>query len=309
MKDELIVFTHNDLDALGCMLNIEYKFPNIDKKYFHTNYVNINEKVYEIEEYCKYKENIHIVIPDVSFSDNKDALRRLYELGKCTHIDHHLYPDNFWDEFPKMKVIHDINKSATKLCNEYFGNTEKNSNLDKLTYLIDVYDIWQVKNKHFHLAQDFNEYFWKCDISWLCNQIISNGFKFPINFSSVVQNIHSEFNNAIEKLEKRKLIYRSNDITIGFINEWFNQILIKEMHAGQNIVIGINSYGIVKVRINEDAPYSLDQKNKLRLKLGGNINLGHMNAFTYKIKTEINFENIINEIEFIVKTISDTLKD
>ena len=37
-QTELVVMTHHDLDALGCMLNIEYKMPGIPKKYFHTNY-------------------------------------------------------------------------------------------------------------------------------------------------------------------------------------------------------------------------------------------------------------------------------
>lgn len=49
-EEELIVFTHSDLDAIGCMLNIEHKLPTVKKKYFHTNYSNIPERVYEIKE-------------------------------------------------------------------------------------------------------------------------------------------------------------------------------------------------------------------------------------------------------------------
>ena len=38
MPDELIVLLHNDLDAIGAYINIEYKFPTLKKKYFYTNY-------------------------------------------------------------------------------------------------------------------------------------------------------------------------------------------------------------------------------------------------------------------------------
>ena len=145
MSDELIVFGHNDYDMLACMLAIEFKFPGIKKKYFHTNYANIPERVAEIEQHIKENGNKHILIPDVSFSDNKEHLRTLYNLGNCIHIDHHLYPDGFWDEFPDMKVVWDKTKCAGKLCHEYFGNLGKNAALDKFIEIADVYDLWQVK--------------------------------------------------------------------------------------------------------------------------------------------------------------------
>lgn len=305
MNTELIVFTHNDLDALGCMLNIEYRMPSIPKKYFHTNYVNITQIVDNIEEYIKGRTDIHILIPDVSFSTAKDQLRRLYNLGKCTIIDHHLYPDGFWDEFPNMKVHHSTQKSATLLCNEYFGNTGKNVNLDKLTTIIDIYDLWQVKSPHFDLAQDLNEYFWQHDIAYLCNEIIQNEYKLPKNFLSVVDTIHANYNAALEKFEKRNLIHRSGEITICFVDEWFNQILIKEMKEGKNFVIGANSYGIIKIRISESAPYSDDVKNKMRIQLAGTADIGHMNAFTYKMKSSVSFDNLMKEIQKVVKVIEE----
>jgi oligoribonuclease NrnB/cAMP/cGMP phosphodiesterase (DHH superfamily) len=309
MNTELIVFTHNDLDALGCMLNIEYRMPSIHKKYFYTNYNNISKKVDEIEEYIKDRTDIHILIPDVSFSTGKDELRRLYNLGKCTVIDHHLYPDEFWDEFPNMKVIHSTEKSATLLCNEYFGNTGKNINLDKLTALIDIYDLWKIKNPHFNSAQDLNEYFWKYDIEYLCNEIIQNEYKLPKNFLSLIDTIHTNYNAALEKFEKRNLIHRSGELTICFVDEWFNQILIKEMKEGKNFVICANSRGIIKIRINESAPYSVDVKNKIRIDLIGTSYIGHMNAFSYKMKNPISFDNLMEEIEKVVKIIKENCNE
>lgn len=303
MYDELIVFTHNDLDALGCMLNIEYKWPTIKKKYFHTNYANIPQIVDDIEEHIKKFGNKHILIPDVSFATDKDSLMRLYNIPgvKITHIDHHLYPDGFWDDFPKMKVVWDKTKSATLLTNEYLGNKGKNSNLDKLSYIIDIYDLWQYKSPHFGIAQDFNNYFWECGIEWLLNEIIDGDYKLPKNYVNVVNDFNERSKNHIEKLESKKLIMRSGGMTVAFTNEFFNQILIKEMNNDQQVVIGVNDYGIVKIRLHQETTLSVNQINKIRLESTGEAETGHLHAFTYKMSSQPSFENIMREIERVAK--------
>ena len=304
MSDELIVFTHNDLDALGCMLNLEFKFPNIKKKYFHTNYANIVDLTDQILEHQKVNGNTHIVMPDVSFSDNKESLRRIYEaFPHCTHIDHHLYADGFWDEFPNMKVVWDKSKCATLLCNEYLGNKGKNENLDKLSFLIDIYDLWQDDTPYFDTAQDLNDYFWEVDIEWLKNEIVKGNFKLPRNYREIVEKTHNIRMNAIYNYEKRNLIHRAGDITVAFVQDWFNHILISEMRQGKNYVIGVNSYGIVKVRINQNRPATEEQLNKLRLELTGTENIGHMLAFTYKIKGQVDFNVIMAEVKKVTEAI------
>jgi oligoribonuclease NrnB/cAMP/cGMP phosphodiesterase (DHH superfamily) len=305
MNNELIIFTHNDLDAITCALNIEYKMPSIAKKYFYTNYQNIHEIVTKIEKYISEHNNTHLLITDVSFSDNKSALRQLYKMAQCTFIDHHLYPDGFWDEFPNMKVRHDVTKCAAKLCNEYFGNKGKNSNLDKLTFLCDVYDIWQTKSPAFDIAQDLNNYFWQFDFESLRDRIIENNYDLPSDFKDVVTKVKANANASIMSFEERKLIQRNGDVAIAFVNDYFNEIMIKEMKNGKNIVIGATGYGIIKVRIKEGSKYSKAAKNSLRLALTGTENIGHENAFTYKIKSHPNFKNILIEIEKITRLINE----
>jgi len=297
---DLIVFNHNDLDALGCYLNIEFKMPNVSKKYFYTNYANIPKLVDEIIDYAEENSVRKILIPDVSFGDNKESLKRLYEyFDKVVHIDHHLYSDGFWDDFPNMTVVYDKSKCATKLCNEFFKNTGKNENLDKLTKIIDVYDLWQTKSSVFDFAQDLNEYFWTYDLELLGGKLIENNFKLLDDFSETVSRIKATYTADIQKYEKSSSIKRARDITFCFIDNWFNQVLIKEMNSGQNFVIGINSRGIVRVRINQDSPYANDQKSKLRIALTGTDTIGHQDAFTYKIKDFKGFDNIINEAKKI----------
>ena len=298
--NELIVFTHNDLDALGCSLNIEFKFPNVQKKYFYTNYANIDQRVEEIESHMKENGNKHIMIADVSFSDNKDALRKLYNLGNCTHIDHHLYPDGFWDEFPNMKVQWDKSRCATLICNEYFGNAGKNDRLDKLTRIIDVYDLWQTEEREFDLAQDFNNYFWTYDISLLTEKIVENDFKLPDDFVEVTTNIRNHKNEQIKKYHEQKMIQRAGKMTICFFSDCFNPVMIDEMRNGQDVLIGVDSYGIIKVRIRQDSPLTPDDKKLMREKLTGTSDIGHMDAFTYKYKGSQSFDNLMNEVQKII---------
>jgi oligoribonuclease NrnB/cAMP/cGMP phosphodiesterase (DHH superfamily) len=299
MSEELIVFTHNDLDALGCMLNIEFKMPGIKKKYYHTNYKNIPDIVDQIEAHIKEHGNTHILMPDVSFSDNKEHLRRLYTLGKCTHIDHHLYPDGFWDEFPDMKVVWDKTKSATLLCNEFFQNTGKNQSLDNLTHLIDVYDLWQTKSKYFGLSQDLNEYVWTHDLGLLSQKIVENDFNLPADFKDTVHGIREKYTKDIADFRARGLVQRSGDVTFAFVNDWFNQVLIEEMNNGVNVVVGISKFGITKVRINQDSDFTKEQLDRMRLELTGTSNIGHNLAFTYKCDTPKGFESLIDEAKKI----------
>jgi hypothetical protein len=314
MSNELVVFTHNDLDALGCMLNIEYKWPQVKKKYFHTNYANIDKIVQEIVDYQKANGSTHLIMPDVSFSDNKESLKILYNAFEhCTHIDHHMYPDGFWDEFPNMKVQWDKTKSATLICNEYLGNKGKNSNLDKLSMIIDVYDIWQDQHPAFSISQDMNEYFWHCanqeSIEIMMKRFISNDYGLPIDYSIVTEAIRDKYENAIDSYEKRNLIHRADKITIAFVNDWFNQILIREMQDGQEFVIGANSNGIIKIRINQRVPYTVQQLNKIREILTGNPEYGHLHAFTYKVNGTVDFNSIMEEVKKVTETIGSVCNE
>jgi hypothetical protein len=285
------------------MLNIEFKWPSVQKKYFHTNYANIDSVVSDIVQYKGKNGCTRILIPDVSFSDNKDALDILYNtFERVTVIDHHMYNDGFWDAYARMKVIHDKTKSATLLCNEYLGNAGCNANLDNLSYVIDIYDLWKDKHDFFSFAQDLNEYFWSNGKFELFRKIISNGYKLPPDFTQKVKEVRDKYTAAIEDFEKRKVIQRFSDVTIAFVDDWFNQILIGEMRKGQNFVIGLNSQGICKMRINQDAPYSDDQLNGIRYDLTGKYNYGHLHAFTYKVQN-VSLENLMNEVKKIVSVL------
>ena len=303
MQDELIVFGHNDLDQIGSLLSIEYKMPHIQKKYFYTNYGDIDKQVQAIEEYVKQHGNKYCLMTDISWSTSPEALHRMCAIfEKITLIDHHLYPDGFFQNYPKLKVHYDKSKCATLLTYEYFKNDNKD--LKELTELIDVYDLWQVKHPNFHKAQLLNEFFWEVGKDKFINDCISSGFKLPYYYDSVVQQIEKKYTEEIAKYENRKLIHRSSKITIAFVDSWFNQILIKEMAEGKDFVINATSFGIFKIRISEDAQITSEMKDLLRISMCGTKDIGHSNCFSYKMQDSVSFENIMKQIKFIVNEIN-----
>lgn len=311
---EIVVLGHNDLDMLGCVLNIEYKLKEYNKKYFCTNYLDLDSKVNETIDFIEKNNCSHLFIVDVSFSDYKQLLDQLYSLDiKIIYIDHHQYGSDFWDSYPDMTVKYEKNKCAALLCNEFFKNAGHNERLDKLTRIIDVYDLWQTDEPEFDVSQDVNNYFWykiKEENKTLFDMVKilqENDFKLPSDFIEIVDQIKQQYLADINNYEQRGLIQRTKDITLCFIPNWFNQIIVSEMNNGKTFVICINQYGIVRTRINKKSNLTDDQKNNIRLKVTGNVNSGHAEAFTHKYKEKLSFENSINEAQRIIKIINETL--
>ncbi len=304
MKDELIVFSHCDLDMASSILCIEYKLPSVKKKYFYTNYGDIKERVDEIEDYIKKHGNTHCLMTDISWGTSSEELHRLCNMfTNITLIDHHLYSPGFFDNYPKLKVYHDENKSGALLTYEYFKIN--NPELKEIIDLTDIYDLWKDHLEDFEKSQDLNRFFWEVGKDKFITDIINNNYKLPYYYKTVTDELRRKFTEAIEKFENRKLIHRTDKITIAFVDEWFNEILVKDMAEGKDFVINVTTYGIFKIRINRKANISDSKKIDLRLRLTGNTDIGHINAFPFKMKKKISFENIMSEIKNVIDIIND----
>lgn len=313
--NEIIVFTHTDADALSCMINLNFALPKEKKVYFHTNYMNIKEKTNEILDYYNKHKNEKLYILDISFSDNKESLLELIKTGiDIQFIDHHLYPDGFFEEmskFPNFKYLHKIDYSAGLLTYAFFGNNGKNNNLDYLTKLIDKYDIWRKDSEGFYEAKLFNEYFFRnsatMSIENLMYKFIDNDYNFPKDYENTINIIKKEIQETRESLEKRKLIHRTKDICIIFSDKYFNFIIADEFKDGRQCCIIVNDWGIVRIRISENSVLTSEQKDEIRLKFIGNKDVGHQNAFTYRVKN-VSFENIMSEIKSLSSYIQGEIK-
>lgn len=311
-----VVFTHNDLDALGCVLNINNFLPQ-NTEYFYTNYANIDQIVTNIIEFVETNDVDKMIIADVSFGDNKKAMDDLYRLkveGKVKSLlffDHHLYPDGFFDDYPSMLCRYDKGRCATKILNDFFvkemgfGHT-----IEALSDLINIYDIWLKDSPHFDRAQDLNDYFWRKvyspeygSIDKLIPLFKDVNYGLPKDFNDEVKDIHSEYEKAYSSYNKRLLIQRSGETSLLFVDDWFQRIQIQEMKDGANFVIGINSKGIIRIRVNTDWKGSEEQLNQLRLLTTGTTTIGHAHAFTYKTKFGLGFDNLIKEAQKVVQCI------
>ena len=76
------------------------------------------------------------------------------------------------------------------------------------------------------------------------------------------------------------------------------------MQQGKDFVINATSFGIFKIRISAEADISSDKKDLLRMALCGTKDIGHANAFTYKMKDPVSFENIMKQIKFVISEIN-----
>jgi len=296
MKQDIIIFTHNDLDALGCLMVINEKFKSdsFNKFVYHTNYQNIPEQVQAMNKQIEEIKPKLVIVCDVSFSTNKLELCRLY--GECQlynipmlYLDHHLYPLDFWDEFPNMKTFYDVKRCASKICLDVLLPNEKDTELSKLIGIIDVYDIWQDHHKAFAVSQRLNNYFWHCirndqDIEKQAIDYKNRGYKVASDFVQVTSDYIAESKKAIALLEEKNLIMKNDHhkVSIFMSNDYYNDFMITEHARGQSFVIGINSWGLIKVRVSQHNDISLYTLDRIRLACTGTVDIGHAHAFTWK---------------------------
>ncbi len=306
-NNEVVVLGHNDLDQLGCMLNIECALPNTPKVYYHTNYRDLKDKVQDVMEYIRGNFNELLIITDVSFAETRDLLEELLRLPcKVLYFDHHVYPDGFFDGL-NMTYVHDEGRSATKIVHDWFEVDSKN--LNALTELINSYDLWLTNNEHFRASMELNDYFWTQDIGFLFDKIVHHDYKLPSDYLDTVKRRNQVASETIQGYYSRGLIHTDNTTTIAFVDEFFNNILLDEFKRGVKVFIVANSYGVIRVRFNQYLGDELTEEVRQNIKtsiLNGK-NIGHLNAFAVKLEHN-SFENIMREIKRISNIIKHRLK-
>lgn len=311
-----VLFTHNDLDALGCVLNIKSAL-TLDK-IFYTYYGDIEEQVSKIIDYFNTTKADNLIVADVSFAGFPKLLRELFSVvpGKKIFIDHHLYPDGFFDNLKNVFIKYNKDLSATLLCHSLFNRQNDNKKLLNLSKVIDTYDLWRKTSPYFKVAQDINTYFLEYrnhisklgtpSIEELADHLLQNNFKFPDDLPDVLLKTRQTETEIYQQYRDHGILQRSKAgerITLIFGPDAFNHIMLAEMADGQDYVVGF-CRGIVKVRIREEADCTPRFKNLMRFHLTGTRDIGHMNAFSYPLKEKWTLENIVGEAEKISKLIN-----
>jgi len=292
-------FTHNDLDAIGCMLHLHAATINTTKITFCTNYRDLDEKASRVIEYCTNNPIEILVISDISFASHKELLLSLQDLQKyckVLFIDHHEYPSDFFDDIT-MTYRHDISKSATSIMRDFFSTT--NEQLNALSELIEIFDIWIDTNTQFPLAVALNEYFQQSlrtkDILSIYESIIRNNYKLPSDFVNWYKQYKLDYTSFIDTLKRKNLLMSDGFFTVVFTDEYFNEILLEEFRNGTSFALIANSYGIVRYRFNT-AKLNRESKEAIKLKLIGTLDIGHLNAFSDKIQNS-NFNKIMDKVQ------------
>ena len=329
--------THNDLDALGCTLVLRSKLKTRDEELCclqRTNYKDLSDKIdfllknaNRIIKLHTSKKNdvysvpeINLYIMDVSFSQHKDLLM---ELCKCfthvTFIDHHMYPEKFFEDVCKECANISINvkqdRCATVLTYEEgkldFNDVQKSPfTLEHLVSLINDYDMWKTDSISFDSAFWLNEYFKSEDENFAFPEIIEDFEELDLSerlkvkgwtlnyYDCVEQYLMLKTKNDVEKIVANdKLYHVENDVTFLNTFDCFQHFVYTEMLKGQNIVTATDADNTrVKVRIKPNV-YTSASLNEFRKALTGFENFGHPLAFSY----QGDFSKLKDNLKLLVK--------
>lgn len=310
LKAEIVHLTHNDLDAIGCMLNLELATPGIKKTTFHTNYQNLNEKTHEVLAYINQNPVKLLVISDIAFASNKSDLLELQSvvqdgLGiKILYFDHHVYGAGFFDDIT-FKYIHDIKDSATGIMFKYFN---KDDTLKELSKYINDYDTWVETSPTFKISLGVNDWLWNesknKSMDQIVYEIVQNNYKLPKMFIDYFKNYTTNYTNKLQSLKERGLFVNDGFLAMVFTDEYFNEALYESFHLnGNKMALIINSYGIIRMRFSTIDCLTIPEKEKIKIAIMGKLDHGHLNAFSIKVENS-NFEKIMGKVQELTTIIN-----
>lgn len=280
----MIHFTHNDLDALGCMLCVHTKF--VIKNVYFTNYADFEDRVNDV---LKDPDPV-LIISDLSFAERPELLKLLISSKKFVFlIDHHSYSEGFWNDFnypvTKFKKNIDPSMCAAKAC--YKLLELNNENLKNLIEIIDSYDRWVLNSELFERAQILNDWFWENHLTEIFKALKENDFKLPDSYKEESQKIEEKLNVQMQNAYDLKLVQKFGPVVFVIGTDVFNRILLKEMSSELPVVVQILGT-VFKVRIKKDR-FSDFNLEKIRFTLAQKVT-GHLCAFSYKSNLPVQHE-------------------
>jgi oligoribonuclease NrnB/cAMP/cGMP phosphodiesterase (DHH superfamily) len=286
----ILSLSHNDLDAVGCQLCIHEKFSKIqDISYYNTNYKNLEPLVHDIEDRIKaHREDIKLLmITDISFSEVPELLNSVKMTCSehnvpVIYVDHHMYPDGFFDnlETPNFKVHY--NKEICGAMGTYKALKLDNVNLLKVIKVIDVFDIWRDESELFSLANDFNNYFWASGRMQIMQKIIDRNYGLPHDFIKVAALYKEQAEEFYQKSLKKGTIFSpSNGISCAFLDDYFNYIVDRELQY-KKVFICASSFGALRLRFSKTG-YSPDVVLEIKERMLNGATRGHLWSFSMQV--------------------------
>lgn len=227
MSSNIHVFTHNDLDGIGCLLSIIWAFPESNITYTCIHNVNSFKEQFDKatthKDICYYDKvfvtDLSINLKDLSLIDKKNVI----------FIDHHKTSVNL--KFTAAKSFISTYTSCTLYIYKLFKSQLTLNNAQKqLLVYIDDYDSFKLK---FSLSTQLNSLFWS---HYQHNTILfiedfMDGF---IPFTSLQQKAINIYNNKIKDVIKDLKVFKAatqiqgkyTSIIAAFANTAINDITV-----------------------------------------------------------------------------------
>lgn len=213
------LFTHNDLDGVGCGIVARFAFgENVEVRYNSVDGLNREVERFLERKKSKRKKNDFLFITDLSV--NEENSKRLTDLdksgAKIKLIDHHKTALQL-NQYPwaTVNVSYDDGRlaSATSLFCDYLlqqGWIKPNETLNQFVELVRQYDTWEWEASGNPQAKRLNDLFFMWSIDEFEEKMlerlhISGGFSFN-EFEEKLLDLESEKIERYVRRKKRELV-------------------------------------------------------------------------------------------------------
>lgn len=300
------LFTHTDLDGVGCAILAKLAFgEEVDIDY--CDYNNVNEKV---KYYLNTNDDSlsYIYITDISV--NKEVAELLDKRGGVQLLDHH--PTALWlNKYSWCRImVEDLNKvktSATKMFYHWLGingclseELENNKSVERFSELVRDYDTWRwsTLGEEGLICKQVNDllflYGRERFMMWCIAQI--NKEEFPLLYAAdelVLKIKQNEIDEYIKEKDKNLITSSMCGYVCGFVfaEKYFSELGNKlcQMHPEIDFVAMIDMDGAVSYRTEKE---NIDLGKDVAKLFGGG---GHPKAAGSQFSEEIKL-NVIENI-------------
>jgi len=200
------MFTHYDLDGVGCYLLAKIAFKERIINVFASGYKKTTKNFHIAVN--KYKpENVVFLITDL-FLTQEDV--NILKPFKAVYLDHH--PEVEPIEYPEHWIVNrNLEKCATTLVWErYKDKLPKIEMLEKFVKAVETYDLWKPELKNDKYALSLNALFWKKGFWNFVDYMFENKFKIKAEDYK----LFDEKLKFIEKVINEKLYIAEGDVAI-----------------------------------------------------------------------------------------------
>lgn len=275
----MILFTHNDLDAVGCEMCVREAGYNIEKV-FYEDYATFEQTVCEMIEYAQNHGITSVFIADLSFAERPHTLQMILDnFRSVVHIDHHSYPEGF-SVTPKntFKQVIDTERCACRICYDVLKLSS--IPLKGIITVIDVLDRWVETSPLFDNALRLNEYFWHVGYQTFLKKFLK--YEVPSDYRETLALIESENTAAINEMLSLKRIMHDRKVIIQIDPRFMLKVMLDGFKNGMKGFV-MYTGSIIRIRLSQRL-FTKEQAEELRMRITSFIT-GHPHAFTYKYKS------------------------